>query len=135
MTLTAALFQTLVQLGGSFGLSVTSVIGNQVRDQSSAAGNDDVTALLIGEHAAYYTSAAFSFAALLLAGVMLRGLGIIVKPKPGHPPVQRAVEAETSDRTDVEKGPTGSLLAASPGTPHAAVSDSAVRSKARRLWR
>ncbi|WVQ78029.1 hypothetical protein IAT38_000110 [Cryptococcus sp. DSM 104549] len=74
-----ALFQTLIQLGGSFGLAVTSVISDVQRLRALARGLDSVSAQLEGLHAAFWLGAAMSFTALVIAGVALRGMGTIGK--------------------------------------------------------
>lgn len=73
----AALFQTLLQLGASFGLTLTTVIATATTERATAAGKEHVDALLEGFHASFWLSAALCFTALLLALVTLRGIGIV----------------------------------------------------------
>lgn len=81
-----ALFQTLVQLGGAFGLALTTVISDTYQKQAVATGHSTIESLLSGLHAAFWLGAGFSFASLLLAMVMLRGMGSmgVKKKTPGQ---------------------------------------------------
>ncbi|OWZ80201.1 efflux protein [Cryptococcus neoformans Bt85] len=72
-----ALFQTLIQLGGSFGLAVTSVISNVQNQKALMAGKDEIEARLTGLHAAFWLGAAMSFTALVIALIALKGMGTI----------------------------------------------------------
>lgn len=74
-----ALFQTLIQLGGSFGLAVTSVISNVENQKALRAGKDETEAQLTGLHAAFWLAAAMSFTALVIALIALKGMGTIGK--------------------------------------------------------
>ncbi|WVQ98642.1 hypothetical protein IAU59_005773 [Kwoniella sp. CBS 9459] len=74
-----ALFQTLMQLGGSFGLAITSVISNSQRQKALDQGLQAIDAMVKGLHAAFWLGAATSFLALLIALVALRGMGTIGK--------------------------------------------------------
>lgn len=76
-----AVFQTLVQLGGSFGLAFTTVVNQAISSRSIEQGRSTDEARLDGLHAAFWLGAACSFAALILALVMLRGMGAIGKFK------------------------------------------------------
>jgi hypothetical protein len=69
----------LLQLGGSFGLAITSVIANSVQNKALKQGKPLLVAELDGLHASFWTGAAFSFVALLIALVFLRGMGTIGK--------------------------------------------------------
>ena len=77
--LTLALFQTLVQLGGSFGLAFTTVISTSYQIKARNRGENPVDAQLKGIHAAFWLGAGCSFAALIVALVALRGMGTIGK--------------------------------------------------------
>jgi len=77
----AALFQTLVQLGGSFGLALTTVISATYQNKALHAGEDKTSAQLNGLHAAFWLAAGCSFAALVVALIALRGMGTIGKTK------------------------------------------------------
>ncbi|WVQ71574.1 hypothetical protein IAR50_001114 [Cryptococcus sp. DSM 104548] len=93
-----ALFQTLIQLGGSFGLAVTSVISDVQNQKALAQGKSETQSLLVGLHAAFWLGAAMSFTALLIAVVSLRGMGTIgkgVKRSPGKE--QQGAESAESD--------------------------------------
>lgn len=70
-----ALFQTMVQLGGALGLAFVNVVQNSVSEKQLARGDDEETALLKGLHGAFFFAAGCSFGALLIALVMLRGMG------------------------------------------------------------
>jgi MFS family permease len=76
-----AVFQTLVQLGGSFGLAFTTLINVAISQKSLDAGKSTEVARLDGLHAAFWLGAGCSFGALILAMVMLRGMGAIGKFK------------------------------------------------------
>lgn len=76
-----ALFQTLVQLGGSFGLAFTTVINQAISARSTEQGKTPDEARLDGLHAAFWLGAGCSFVALIIAIVMLRGMGAIGKFK------------------------------------------------------
>jgi len=76
-----AVFQTLVQLGGSFGLAFTTLINVAISQKSLNAGKPTEVARLDGLHAAFWLGAGCSFGALILAIVMLRGMGAIGKFK------------------------------------------------------
>lgn len=81
-----AVSQTLVRLGGSFGVATTTVIANAYTVKGIQAGLTDVDALLNGLHASFWLGAGFSFSALFIAIAMLRGLGVISKEKKAEPP-------------------------------------------------
>ncbi len=81
----SALFQTLVQ-GGAIGQALTTVMAEAYQTKGLNAGKAPTDALLFGLHAAFWLGAGCSFAALIMALVMLRGIGIIgkgVKKSPG----------------------------------------------------
>lgn len=78
---TPAVFQTLIQLGGSFGIAITTVISTAYTEKARNAGLEPVDALLEGLHAAFWLGAGFSAIALGIAVVMLRGMGAIGKVK------------------------------------------------------
>ncbi|WRT67059.1 uncharacterized protein IL334_004025 [Kwoniella shivajii] len=79
-----ALFQTLIQLGGSFGLAITTVISDVQRQKALDNGSTSKRALLIGYHAAFWLGAATSFAALFIALIALRGMGTIGRGVKGN---------------------------------------------------
>ncbi|ORX39802.1 major facilitator superfamily domain-containing protein [Kockovaella imperatae] len=78
-SLAGGLFQTLVQLGGAFGLALTSVVASVYQSKSLAQGKSSNVAFVHGLHAAFWLGAGMSFAALGIAVVALRGMGTIGK--------------------------------------------------------
>ncbi|TXT15777.1 hypothetical protein VHUM_00280 [Vanrija humicola] len=70
-----ALFQTMVQLGGAVGLAFASVIATNIQAKQVQRGKSAFDALVRGLHGAFWFAAAVCFAALIIAAVMLRGLG------------------------------------------------------------
>lgn len=81
-----ALFQTLTQLGGAFGLAITTIVYDATLKRQSAA--DGVVININGTNAprgaqlaaykdAFYTGAGFNFFAAVLAILFLRNAGII----------------------------------------------------------
>lgn len=70
-----AVFNTMLQLGGAFGLSLTTVISEAYRKKAVARGASEAASILSGLHAAFWLGAGFAFAALILAVVSLRGMG------------------------------------------------------------
>lgn len=74
-----ALFQTLVQIGGSFGLSLTTVIADAYNTKALNAGKSAILSELDGLRAAFWLGAGCSFSAMILAMVSLRGMGSIGK--------------------------------------------------------
>ncbi|RSH91274.1 hypothetical protein EHS25_009573 [Saitozyma podzolica] len=76
-----ALNQTLVQLGGSFGLALTTVISASYQSRALSRGLEAIPSLLEGIHAAFWLGAGFSFSAMFIGVVMLRGMGTIGKVK------------------------------------------------------
>lgn len=108
-----AVFQTLVQLGGALGLAFVGVVQSSVMRREAAKGADYITSLLKGLHGAFWFGAGTSFAALIIAVVVLRGMGTYGgKTKKGESESEMEVEpvtseASTSDGKDVrvvEKG-------------------------------
>ncbi|WWC69544.1 uncharacterized protein I206_103486 [Kwoniella pini CBS 10737] len=74
-----ALFQTLIQLGGSFGLAITTVMSDVQFQKAINIGKTYKESLLLGYHAAFWLGAATSFLALFIALIALRGMGTIGK--------------------------------------------------------
>jgi hypothetical protein len=112
-TNSSALFQTLVQLGGSFGLAVTAVIASSYQMKALDNGASAVGALLNGLHAAFWLAAGCSFAALLAAVVMLRGMGCIGKNmSKGQGEESKKPEGDSSGgrESDEEAGTGGAEL-------------------------
>lgn len=100
----AALFQTLLQLGGSFGLTLTSVIATAYQNKALARGVEEVDALLEGLHASFWLSAACAFTALALAAATLHGIGIVsqVGQDGKAPSKDKTVDAENGSVVDEE---------------------------------
>lgn len=73
--LTAAVFQTLVQLGGALGLAFVGVVQTSVTRNELKKGADHVSALLKGLHGSFWFGAAASFTAMIIALTVLRGMG------------------------------------------------------------
>lgn len=94
-----ALFQTLVQLGGAFGLAITTVISDAYDKKSLAAGVDRLNSELNGLHAAFWLGAGTSFVAVAVAVIMLRGMGAIGKQPKSLP----AVPADKASTEESEK--------------------------------
>ena len=116
-----ALFQTLLQVGATLGLSLTTTIATAYTHKATAAGEADIDALDAGFKAAFRLSAGIVFVALVIAVVMLRGLGIINRTaapvqQPITPPAEEKEEevgshndddlaaGTESNNRDVEKG-------------------------------
>ena len=78
-----AVFQTLIQLGGSFGLAITTLINDSYQTKATNAGKTSAESLLSGLRAAFYLGAGFCFGAFILAAIMLRGMGTIGKEVKG----------------------------------------------------
>lgn len=91
---TLALFQTMLQLGGAFGLAITAVINTSYRDKALDRGVEKVAATLTGLHSAFWLAAGCSFSALILAMVALRGMGTIGRGSKG------SKEAERTEQRD-----------------------------------
>lgn len=81
----SGLFNTTQQLGGAVGLTVMSAFAASRSRSLAAAGQVHAASLLGGYHLAFELAAAFIFAALLVAAVMLRGTSA-----PALPPSQAA---------------------------------------------
>ncbi|WVR05117.1 hypothetical protein IAU60_002129 [Kwoniella sp. DSM 27419] len=100
-----ALFQTLMQLGGAFGLAFTAVIFNSQQTKAIDAGVPAAEAYLKGLHASFWLGAGTSFTALLIAIIALRGMGTIGKgPKQaavkGDELPESGVKSDKSDESD-----------------------------------
>lgn len=88
-SLSGALFQTMTQIGTTFGLTISTIVFNKVvtRDSrhlgfSSTSSDTSAprSAQLSGYRAALWTTFALALSCTLLAAVFLRGVGIV-----GHP--------------------------------------------------
>lgn len=100
-SLAAALFQTMVQLGTSAGVTISTVVFNRVT--SSLREGEDV---IRGYRAAQWTCCAFAVFAALLSLLVFRGVGV-----PGHSQVQpsqsddaRAAQTEKSHDEKAVRG-------------------------------
>ena len=76
-----ALFQTLTQLGGAFGLAFTALITSNIESKSLSQGKSAEDAQVDGIRAAFYFCAATGFTAFIIAAIALRGMGTIGKEK------------------------------------------------------
>ena len=110
-----AVFQTLVQLGGSFGLAFTTVVNQAISSRSLEQGKSIDVARLDGLHAAFWLGGACSFAALILALVMLRGMGAIGKfkkaeaVKVAHPDPDSRVDETAENGSETERTPARTI--------------------------
>lgn len=95
-----AVNQTMLQLGGAFGLALTSVIAASYNQKSLDAGVPELDARLNGIHAAFWLGAGCSFTALAIAAVMLRGMGTIGAVKKEQPARPNSPESPESAMTD-----------------------------------
>ena len=95
-----ALFQTLIQLGGAFGLAITTVIATAYENKALSQGKQAIPALLEGLHAAFWLSAGISFLALAVAIVALRGMGTIGKGTVKGEPVSGEERSEKTDQAE-----------------------------------
>lgn len=98
LTPPAAVNQTMLQLGGAFGLALTSVIAASYNQKSLDAGVPELDARLNGIHAAFWLGAGCSFTALAIAAVMLRGMGTIGAVKKDQP--ARALSPASPESAD-----------------------------------
>jgi len=85
------LFQTLTQLGTSFGLAITTIVHNKsVRRETAKEGivpdrlasNASLEAMLKGFKAAQWAGFGFAMGALLLAVLFLHGVGVVGGKQP-----------------------------------------------------
>ncbi|KAI0076341.1 putative efflux transporter [Panus rudis PR-1116 ss-1] len=110
-SLAGGLFQTMAQLGTSFGLAITTIVFDRVRTQSGNNMGVDVdpqgsnalpAAQLRAFRAAQWTNFAFGAFACILALLFLRGVGVVGGP---HKPSSSDDEKSESDRTAVDAMP------------------------------
>lgn len=104
-----ALFQTMVQLGGALGLAFVNVVQTSISVKETAKGTDHKTALLDGLHGAFYFAAGASFTAMLIALVMLRGMGAYGAKKKTS---IRSADSNESEETRVDQPPEVAEFAA-----------------------
>ncbi|WWC61212.1 uncharacterized protein I303_103792 [Kwoniella dejecticola CBS 10117] len=103
-----ALFQTLIQLGGSFGLAITTVISDVQFQKAISIGKTYKEALLLGYHAAFWLGAATSFLALFIALIALRGMGTIGRGVTKNKKVQVELEPSIAgEGTEMQKAKEG----------------------------
>ncbi|KAL1411290.1 hypothetical protein Q8F55_002241 [Vanrija albida] len=96
-----ALWQTILQLGGSFGLTFTSVAATSVREKWQARGLDHVDAIHRGLQAAFWLSSALSLLALVIAAASLHGIGLVSQAgekQVGDRPVKESREAAEAEK-------------------------------------
>lgn len=94
-----ALFQTLVQLGGALGLAFVAVVQTSIQRKALDRGVEPVAALLQGLHGSFWFAAGTSFAAMLIAAVVLRKMGRYGKKaggEGGDPEAETAVSGSAS---------------------------------------
>ncbi|WWD15846.1 hypothetical protein CI109_100270 [Kwoniella shandongensis] len=99
-----ALFQTLLQLGGSFGLAITSVISDVEQTKALQRGETPTHSLLVGLQASFWLGAAMSFLALIIAMIALRGMGTIGRGVKRSKKKEVVVNEEEEGEGDVEQG-------------------------------
>lgn len=98
-----ALWQTILQLGGSFGLTFTSVAATSVREKWISRGLDHVDALHRGLQAAFWLSSALSLLALVIAASTLHGIGLVSQAgekQVGDKPVKESREAGEAEKAE-----------------------------------
>jgi hypothetical protein len=91
-SLAGGVFQTMTQLGTSFGLTVSTIVFDRVSRENQNAG-DAGRAQVKGYEAAQWTCFAFGMAATVIAVLCLRGVGVV-----GHPPAQKGVQEKKEKR-------------------------------------
>lgn len=94
-----ALFQTLLQLGGSFGLTLTSVMATTYSNKARARGEDEIDSILKGLQASFWLAAGLAFTAFIIAVIFLRGIGIVSQIE------QRKNKEPAEPAPPTEKGP------------------------------
>jgi len=103
-SLAGALFQTMTQIGTSFGLAVTTIVFDKIVARDSlrlghAINASDTTApraaQLSGYRAAQWTAVGFGFCSALLAAIFLRGVGVV-----GHSNKDQHEKEEKRDQED-----------------------------------
>ncbi|KZT59809.1 MFS general substrate transporter [Calocera cornea HHB12733] len=114
-SLAGGIFNTVTQIGTAFGMTITTIVYDTViRSQSVKEGvvlnedgsNASLAAQLYGQRCAQWTSFAFAMAALAVAIVALRGMGIIggsakKAPSPEDPsPKDLEASGEPSEKLD-----------------------------------
>ncbi|TXT04304.1 hypothetical protein VHUM_04191 [Vanrija humicola] len=97
-----ALFQTLLQLGGSFGLTLTSVMATTYSKKSRERGDDEIDSILHGLQASFWLAAALAFTAFIIALIFLRGIGIVSQI--AQRKNKEAANGETEPASVPEKG-------------------------------
>lgn len=106
-SLTGALFQTMTQLGASFGLAITTIVFNSTLLRQSArqgvrtnmsGTNAPKDAQLEAYKAAMWTAFAFGMFGALLAAVFLRSVGIV-----GHSKQDDARHTEDGETIDIDE--------------------------------
>ena len=77
----AGVFNTISQVGKSFGLAFVALISNAVADQYDRADRESPEALVIGYRAAFWFLFAMNVASLVVSAVGLRRVGNVGKEK------------------------------------------------------
>ncbi|TRM55647.1 major facilitator superfamily domain-containing protein [Schizophyllum amplum] len=91
-SVSGGLYNTMIQLGTSIGIAVSTVVYDNVQEMSTNKGRAPREAELDAYHAASWTAFAFGILASLLAVVFLRGVGVV-----GHK------ENKTEEEKDEER--------------------------------
>ncbi|OCF39472.1 efflux protein [Kwoniella heveanensis CBS 569] len=101
----SALLQTIIQLGGSFGISITSVLADVQQNKYLARGYGLEESKLQGLKAAFWLGSATCFAGMIVAVLALHGLGRVGKEETKS---EEGLEGGTREERRVfgsEKGP------------------------------
>ncbi|KAH9937920.1 efflux transporter [Epithele typhae] len=98
-----AIFQTVVQLGTSFGLAISSVVFNttlatKTAELDASGAGTPAEAQLAAYQGAFWTGVAFGLAGSLLAVLFLRGVGVV-----GHTETKEHADEETQSETTVHE--------------------------------
>ncbi|KZO95196.1 MFS general substrate transporter [Calocera viscosa TUFC12733] len=142
-SLAGGIFNTVTQTGTAFGMTLTTIVYDSVvRSQSTKEGivlnadgtNASLSAQLRGLRSAQWTCFAFAMAALIVATVTLRGMGIIggaAKPTT-DPEDPAAKDLESSAPEDKKSDSTGMIeSSAEPPVAGIQVDGTSIRKSAR----
>ncbi|WVQ98641.1 hypothetical protein IAU59_005772 [Kwoniella sp. CBS 9459] len=91
-----ALLQTIIQLGGSFGISITSVLADIQQNKHLSKGYGLEESKLQGLKAAFWLGSATCFVGAIVAVVALHGMGSVGKEEKGA----RGTEANADSNND-----------------------------------
>jgi hypothetical protein len=93
-----ALFNTMTQLGTSFGLTISTIVYDRVREAHNSG--DLAAAQLAGYRAAQWTCFGFGIFATLLAALFLHGVGAVGHSQPAEERITD-MEKETKGKSSV----------------------------------